>query len=172
MTRGWWRRNAVSLVAIAVLLPATVGVIAVNEWSESDSGRATKPLTVAAGETVTYGGATVGPAKAEFAEDPLAPAGTRVVTATVLVTPGDSPLSCTTPQLHEAGAAGRQWNEASLELERDFDADRHSFCDPEVPIRYSLTLDYLVPDDAAGPFVIAVESADELPEFVRLIIAP
>lgn len=172
MTRGWWRRNAVSLASVAVLVPVTVGVIAVNEWSDYDLGHATKPITVAVGETVMYSGATIGPAKAEFADDPLAPAGTRVVSATVLVTPGSSPIACTTPVLREAGGAGRQWDEASFELDRDFDTERNTFCDSDVPIRYALTLDYLVPDDAIGPFAIEVESGDELPEFVRLVIEP
>lgn len=172
MTRGWWRRNAISLAAIAVLLPVTVGVIAVNEWSEWDLGHATKPITVPAGETVSYAGATIGPARAEFTDDPLAPPGTRVVSTTVLVDPGDSPIVCRTPHLREAEGAGRQWDEASLELERDFDAARNTFCSSEMPIRYSLTLDYLVPDDAEGPFVIELESGEELPVFVRLTIEP
>lgn len=172
MTAGWWRRNAVALAAVAVLLPATVGVIAVNEWSEYDLGHGTKPITVTPGDTVSYGGATIGPAKASFADDPLAPAGTRVLSTSVLVNPGDDPIGCLTPQLQETGGAGRQWNEASAELERDFDADRNTFCDPELPIRYTLTLDYLVPDDATGPFAIELETGDELPEFVRLIVEP
>jgi hypothetical protein len=172
MIRSWWRRNRIPLAAIAVLLPLTVGVIAMNEWSEWDLGHATKPIVVPAGETASYGGATIGPATAEFADDPLAPQGTRVVSTIVLITPGDSPISCATPQLREAGGAGRQWDEASFELERDFDADRNTFCNSEVPIRYSLTLDYLVPDDAAGPFVIELESGEELPEFVRLVVEP
>ncbi len=172
MTRGWWRRNAVSLAAIAVLLPVTVGVIAVKEWSEWDLGHATKPITVEVGDTVTYAGARIGPAKAEFVDDALAPAGTRVISTTVLVTPGATPIACRTPQLRETGGAGRQWDEASFELERDFDTERNTFCDSETPIRYSLTLDYLVPDDATGPFAIEIESGDELPEFVRLVVAP
>ncbi|MGZ8804291.1 MAG: hypothetical protein ACXWZG_03190, partial [Microbacterium sp.] len=162
----------VSLAAIAVLLPVTVGVIAVNEWSAWDTGHATRPITVAAGEAVTYAGATIGPAKAEFVDDPLAPAGTRVLSTTVLVEPGESPISCPSPHLRETGGAGRQWDEASLELERDFDTGRNTFCNSEMPIRYSLTLEYLVPDDATGPFEIEIESGDELPEFVRLIVEP
>jgi hypothetical protein len=172
MSGGWWRRNAVPLVAVALLLPVTAGVIAANEWSEWDLGHATKPITVAAGGAVDYDGATVGPAQARFVDDPAAPDGTRVVSATVLVTPGDDPIACPTPRLRETGGAGRQWDEASFELDRDFGEERNTFCDSEVPIRYSLTLDYLVPDDAAGPFAIEIESGDELPEFVRLVVEP
>ena len=172
MSGGWWRRNAVPLVLVAVLLPVTAGVVAVNEWSEWDLGHGTKPITVEPGESVSYGGATIGPAKAKFSTDAAAPPGTRVVSATVLVAPGDDPISCLTPHLREAGGAGRQWDEASYELERDFDSDRVTFCSSEMPIRYSLTLDYLVPVDATGPFTIELESGDELPRFVRLIVEP
>jgi hypothetical protein len=172
MTRGWWRRNAVSLMVVAALLPLTAGVIAANQWSEWDIGHATRPITVAAGDSVSYDGGTIGPARARFDDDPVAPAGTRIVTATVLVTPGDSAISCPTPRLREAGGAGRQWDEASFELDREVDAERNTFCSPEMPIRYSLTLDYLVPEDATGPFAIEIESGNELPAFVRLIVEP
>jgi hypothetical protein len=169
---GWWRRNAIPLVVAAVLLPATAGVVAFNEWSEFDLGHGTKPVTVDPGESTAYAGATIGPARAEFSDDPAAPSGTRVVSAIVLVAPGDDPISCQSPRLRELGGAGRQWDEASFELDTDFDADRLTFCDPERPYRYSLTLHYLVPADAAGPFAIELESGDELPQYVRLVIAP
>ncbi|SFS13551.1 hypothetical protein SAMN04487846_2718 [Microbacterium sp. cf046] len=172
MSRGWWRRNAVALVAIAVLLPATVGVIAVNEWSEWDLGHPTKPILVQPGDAVTYGGARLGPAKAEFTDDSAAPAGTRVVSATVLVTPGAEPISCLSPLLRETTGAFRQWDEASYELDRDFDSTRMTSCDSELPIRYSLTLVYIVPDDAAGPFAIEVSTAESLPGYVRLRVEP
>lgn len=172
MTRGWWRRNAIPLAAIAVLLPVTVGVIAVNEWSAYDLGHDTKPVTVPTGDSVAYAGATVGPAKATFADDPAAPPGTQVIRATVLVTPGREPISCVSPLLRETGRSGRQWDEASFELDQEYDPDRKTSCDSELPIRYSLTLDYIVPDDATGPFAIELSSSDELPRFVSLVVEP
>ena len=172
MTAGWWRRNAISLAAVALLLPLTVGVIAVNEWSAYDLGNTTQPISVPAGESAAYAGATVGPARAAFADDPAAPSGTHVVRATVLLAPGREPISCVSPLLRESGGAGRQWSEASLELERDYDPMLKSSCDSELPIRYSLTLDYLVPDDATGPFLIELYTSDELPRFVSLLVEP
>lgn len=172
MTHGWWRRNALPLVAIAVLVPVTVGAIAVNEWSAYDLGHATKPISVEPGDSARYDGAQIGPASAEFTDAPGAPAGTRVVSANVLVTPGDEPISCVSPLLREAGGAGRQWGEASFELEREYDPALKTSCDSELPIRYSLTLEYLVPEDATGPFVIEVSTADALPRFVRLVVEP
>ncbi|MCR2808647.1 MULTISPECIES: hypothetical protein [unclassified Microbacterium] len=172
MTVGWWRRNAVSLGLVAVLLPVTAGVVALNEWSDWDLGHATKPITVEPGGAVDYAGAAIGPARARFADDPAAPEGTRLVSATVLVSPGTEPISCLSPQLREAGGAGRQWNEASAGLDRGYDPDRLTFCDSDLSIRYSLTLDYLVPEDAAGPFFIELASAAAIPQFVRLVIEP
>ena len=64
MTRGWWRTNAVWLVAIGVLVPVTVGAIAVNEWSAYDLGHATKPISVEPGGSARYDGARIGPASA------------------------------------------------------------------------------------------------------------
>lgn len=172
MTRGWWRRNAVSLVAIAVLAPVTVGAIAVNEWSAYDLGHATKPIGVEPGESARYDGAQIGPASAEFTDAPGAPSGTRVVSATVLITPGEEPISCVAPVLREAGGAGRQWSEASFDLEREYDPALKTSCDSELPIRYSLTLRYLVPEDATGPFVIELSAADAYPHYVRLRVEP
>ena len=172
MTGGWWRRNALSLAAIAVLLPVTVGVIAVNEWSAHDLGHPTKPITVEPGDSTTYAGARIGPAEAAFTDAAGAPSGTRVVSATVLVTPGEEPISCVSPTLRETDGAGRQWNEASFELDLENDLDTTSSCDSELPIRYSLTLNYLVPDDAAGPFAIELSTADALPRFVNLVVEP
>ena len=172
MSGAWWRRNALWLALVAVLAPLTAGVIAVNEWSEWDLGHATKPITVAAGGSASYAGARFGPARAEFTTDPAAPPGSRVVSVTVLVEPGDQPIICPTPVLRETGSARRQWDEASFELERDFDADRTTFCSAEESLRYSLTLDYLLPEDAAGPFAIELQSGDALPQFLSMIVEP
>jgi hypothetical protein len=172
MTRGWWRRNAVALAAIAVLAPVTAGVIAVNEWSAYDLGHATKPISVEPGDSARYDGAQIGPASAVFTDAPGTPPGTRVVSATVLVAPGEEPISCVSPLLREAGGSGRQWSEASFDLEREYDPARKTSCDSELPIRYSLTLEYLVPEDATGPFVIELSAADELPRFVSLVVEP
>jgi hypothetical protein len=172
VTRGWWRRNAVALVALVVLVPVAVGVIAANEWSDWGLGHPTKATTVDAGDSTIYGGATIGPASAEFTEDAGIPSGTRVVHATVLITPADEPISCLSPLLRETGGAQRQWDEASFELDRDYDPSLKTSCDTELRIRYSLTLDDLVPADATGPFALELSTGDALPLFVWLVVEP
>lgn len=56
----WWRRNALGLGALVVLIPLTVGVIAANEWSQYDAGHPTQPIIVQAGDAVRYDGAGSG----------------------------------------------------------------------------------------------------------------
>lgn len=168
---GWWRSNAVALCAIAVLVPATVLTMSWNEWAEIRANSATEPLTVAPGDDVSYGGAVVGPATAAFEDLPLPPSGTRVVSVTVRVDPGENALACLTPTLREVDGAGRRW-QASDDLGREWDADRRTFCSSEATGPYDLELDYLVPTDAPGPFVVELESGDELPAFVSAVVAP
>lgn len=172
MNGGWWRRNAVALVIVALLLPVTAGIIAVNEWFGFDLAAAPASITAQPGEAVDYAGARIGPARADIAEDPASPPATRVVTATVLVTPGEDAITCLDPTLHEIGGTSRQWNEASFELDREYDPERRAACDPELPIRYSLTLEYIVPRDVTGPFAIELESSAGRPHSVGLIIEP
>ena len=86
--------------------------------------------------------------------------------------PADEPISCLSPLLRETGGAQRQWDEASFELDRDYDPSLKTSCDSELPIRYSLTLDYLVPADATGPFALELSTGDALPQFVRLVVEP
>lgn len=169
---GWWRRNAVALVALLILAPVTVGVIAVNEWSQYDQGTATKPITVAAGEAVGFADSRIGPVTAEFTDNVAAPADTRVVRAVMLVWPGGGPISCAVPMLRETGGQQRQWSVASSYLDLPYDPESHGTCDSERPIRYALTLDYLVPEDADGPFTVDFVSNEVLPQYLEFIIEP
>jgi hypothetical protein len=168
---GWWRANAVALGALVVLVPVTTLAVGWNEWWGYYSGRPSVPLTVEPGESVTYAGATVGPATAGFTDRPLAPEDARVVSVRVQVDPDGLGYSCSSPVLREVGGAQRQWNAASayeLDPERDFDL--REFCDPETAAPYALDVDYLVPLDASGPFT--VELSAENPEFARLVVEP
>ena len=169
---GWWRKNAVALGALAVLIPAVVVSVAWNEWSEYDLNRASRPLAVAPGDSVEYGGATVGPATARFRDDPLAPQGSRVVSVKLRVEPGDPALVCLSPILREADGAARQWSAASYELDRGWDADRPTSCVAEATAPYTMDIDYLVPLDASGPFTVELDSVDSWPEFVSAVVEP
>ena len=168
---GWWRRNAVSLVVVAVLAPATGFTIWTNEHAPIDAHRASAPLTVAPGESIEYGSSVVGPAFGHFVSNSAAPEGTRVFSVAVRVEPGTPGLECASPVLREVGDAQRQWNDASIDLGTG-DVERLSYCSSEQTAPYTLMLDYLVPDDAVGPFSVDLESGTLAPEFARIIVEP
>lgn len=169
---GWWRANAMSLGVLAVLVPGVVLSVAWNEWSEYYGSRASRPLTVAPGDSVEYGGATVGPATARFRDDPLAPDGARVVSVRIRVDPSDPGLSCMSPVLRETDGSRRQWDAASYELDRGWDVNRPTSCVAEATSPYTMEVDYLVPVDAPGPFTVELDSVDFWPEFVSAVVEP
>lgn len=168
---GWWRSNAVALGALMVLVPATYAAVTWNEWSAVLQNSASQAITVEPGDHAEYAGATVGPASADFTELPDAPEGARVVTVTLHIDPGSDPLQCTKPELREIGGHQRQWD-LREDLGREWDPDRHTFCDSEAESSYELLMDYLVPADAAGPFVVELKSVAGWPEFVRAVVDP
>jgi hypothetical protein len=167
---GWWRRNAVALVTAGVLLPITLGAIALHE--RVDSAGAWQDAVVAPGDSIEYAKATIGPATARFVDDAAAPVGTRVVQVTVDIDPNASdPIACLTPQLHELGGSQREWNERSYDLGRGFDEDLTS-CSSDESSPYSLFLEFVVPEDAEGPFTVDVDAAEGWPVQARLQVEP
>ena len=168
---GWWRANAVGLGALVVLVPALAATILWNETAPGVANSPTRAIALAPGATTEYAGATVGPVTAEFTELPLQPQSTRVVTVAVEVDPGEEPLACTRPVLREVGGRERQWT-ATSDLGREWDPDRQTLCDSEATAPFTLELDYLVPEDASGPFAVEVGSPAAYPEFVSAVVAP
>lgn len=167
---GWWRRNGAALITVAVLVPVTYAAVGLHETSER--GGASQDVVVPPGESIEYAQAVVGPARAEFIADDVAPQGTRVVRVTVEVEPDPTaPIACLTPQLRELGGLQRSWDERSYELGRGFDEDLTN-CASDETGRYSLGLEYVVPDDAAGPFTVDVDAAEGWPVLARLRVEP
>ncbi|GAA1924232.1 hypothetical protein GCM10009775_15710 [Microbacterium aoyamense] len=156
MTRGWWRSNALALGAIAVLAPVTAVVISLNAWQDLP---AMHTRAVAVGETAEYAGADVGPLRASFDRVEGAPPGARVIAVELELDPRRSEFACLPPELVEASGQGRRWIESSLSLDRPYDPERVTYCDTSQPGPYTLSLDYVVPSDASGPFVLELFSA-------------
>lgn len=169
---GWWRANGAALGVLAVLVPVTAVSISSNEWAGLAANTPTRALTLEPGQSIEYGGATIGPASAEFTESPLAPRGTRVVSVTLRIDPGDSSLLCSEPPLRETGGAKRQWNSASYELDRGWDVNHPTSCIDGETGPYALEVDYLVPSDASGPFAVEFALAEAFPEFVSAVVDP
>lgn len=168
---GWWRTNAIALGALVVLIPVTVITMSWNEWAGIRQGTASEPISVASGKSAEYAGATVGPASAEFTDLPLVPQGGRVLTVTVRIDPGDPAIVCPEPVLREVDGTQRQWNPRD-DLGREWDSDRRAFCDSEATAPYEMQIDYLLPEDASGPFTVELSSGPELPEFVSAVVSP
>ena len=176
--RGWWRRNALALGAIAVLVPLTAVAIGWREWIAVYDAATQRTHAVDADDdgTATLDGATWGPVKSGVftADDDLpVPDGAKVIAVKVPVDVADldDPVSCPAPVLVEQ-SSGRQWSEASTALELGYDPDAPLTCisDPTGP--YELLVPFIVPVDAEGPFWVEVAPYDTAPAFVRFSIDP
>lgn len=173
VTASWLRRNAMALVATAVLVPATALVIGGSEWWGYYSGRDVFPVTVASGESAEFSGATYGPATiTETAEDLEweLPQGTKVLSVEVPVQPGEEPAVCSQPSLRELSGDGRRWTKAPFPIELPYDDDTWGLCDSERSGTYIIAVPFLVPDDVSGPLAVDLAVEDELPRFLRFVV--
>lgn len=173
MRRGWWRRNVVALVAVAVLAPVTGLVITANEWWAWNQAKPVFATTASPGEEIDYAGATWGPATATITApgpDDDVPPGTQLVVIEVPVAPGADGTACLSPTLRELSGASRQWNEATSHVDWDFELA--TFCDSEATGPFTLSLPFLLPADADGPLGVDIQIVDELPGFLRLVVVP
>lgn len=169
VTARWWRRNAIALAAVAVLLPTTAVVVGGNEWWNANQADPVFPTTVDTGTTVEYGGATWGPARwgtgaADTAAD--VPAGARAVVIEVPVDPHGEILSCGSPMLRERDREGRRWSDALADVE--WNDDRPTSCPSDERTPFTIAVPYLVPDDATGPFDLELALTDQLPGYLVL----
>ncbi|GEK80472.1 hypothetical protein [Agrococcus baldri] len=164
--RGWWSRNAIALVALAVLVPATVGAIGWQEWSGYFQGRHPLVVPVEPGETAELAGATIGPAALVQVPDPQgfdAPAGARVLAAQVTVVPGEEPVGCSRPVLVEL-PTGRRWEAEYAPM-----GWRGELGCYEATAPVWINAPYLVPGDA-GPFAVELELAHDGDERLHLLV--
>lgn len=175
---GWWRRNRVALVALVVLLPLTAGVVGGWEWWKRAQGDTVFPVTAAAGETVELAGISFGPAAAREISIPgeELPPGTKVVSVSVTVDRDGGATPCSRPLLHELHGEGRTWGDDATTV--TWESAGFAFCpsDPEDESfpdgPFTIEVPYVVPDDVAGPLAVEFTVANELPRYVRLVVAP
>lgn len=166
---GWWRRNAIALCATALLLPITALIVAGNEWWERNQGRPAFATTAAAGDSIRWADAAWGPASitdetASYAAD--VPGGAKLVVVRVRVDPQAPGLACSIPVLRELGGGQRQWSSALSDI--DWAYELPTSCESEDRAPFVVSVPFLVPDDADGPFGIEFTVVDELPGFLRL----
>lgn len=179
--RGWWRRNAVALIALAVLMPATFGGAAWWEWKYAypDSGKPLYAVEPGPSGTVDLEGATWGPVQAKKVTDTTGldmPDDAQLILVGVDVKPtGEEAPSCWAPTLVEQ-RTGRTWQTARLELGLLSDSDEPDSCVPtlegETAQPYRLILPFVLADDAEGPYSVIVEPTFAESRFVRFTVDP
>lgn len=171
---GWWRRNALALGTIAVLLPVTTGIIGWHEWWGYFSGRAVIAIDPAANGTVTHADTVWGPVKSAIATklDGLdIPPDTQLVIVEVPVDPqGDAGAKCMEPQLVEQ-STGRRWPQTRAEIGLGSSFEEPTNCSADLIDPYSIFVPFVVPADASGPYWVEIETFTN-PEFVRFTVDP
>ena len=181
---SWWRRNRWPVLALAVLLPGTLILTTSSEWFDYQNGLYSRPIEVAGGDSVVYGGV-------EFRVDDtvLVRGGTEggdelelepdldLIVAVLEVTPGDGPvgscnltISATSPDHPER----RTWN-ANVDLPRKFPStgDAQTTCADSEGEPYRLIVAATLPGGAAktGSWV-QIEKPGLSPDYLELELSP
>jgi hypothetical protein len=182
--QSWWRRNRWPLIALAVLLPATVAVTASSEWFDYQNNLYSHAVSVSHGQSGAYGGS-------EFRVDDtvIVRGGTEggdeleldpdldLIVAILEVTPGDSPadscslqISATSPEHPER----RRWD-ANIDLPPNFPStgDAQTTCADTEGEPYRLVVAATLPSGAAdrGSWVV-IEKLGQAPDYLELELSP
>lgn len=180
---GRARHNLLALGAVAILLPATLWVSFANEWFTFYDAWPSRPIDVAAGQSLEYGGSTwliestdrITANSADGRERGL-PTGTDLLAVTVRVDPpavtrADDEALCTT-RLEETdgGAPARSWIDATKSpISLTGTQPGLSSCSGEELSPYSFRAEFIVPSDAGSTagLAIGIAVAPELPDYAR-----
>lgn len=176
MKQSWWRRNWLALVALIVLLPATLLVVAGTEWRDYFVRPYSEPVFADEDGIVEFAGNTWGPADVRTLKDSTGlnlPDGAKVIVGLVPVvedTPGDAAPTCDSPIL-VSQRDGRQWTEMRNRLGLEDLASEPTRCDAEVDGEpYRILAPFVVPEDVEGPFWLDVRVAGQETEFIRFSV--
>lgn len=141
MTRGWWRRNAVALIVLALLVPAGLFALDAIEFGAVRNAE----RDIAAGSSTSIADWDFGSATVESL-DPAAvgaPRGTEPVVVTVRVDRGHRFLRCTPPAIVEP-ATGRSWTSITT-LDWSPPPGSQTSCTSRTGIPYDLVALVLLP---------------------------
>lgn len=178
---GWWRRNALALVAVVVLAGATAWAQTARERSEREDYYATQPVRAEQGETLELTGATYTVVDVERLYPGGLPDGTAAVRVTVDVAAADGgavPDQCSFRLEESGGSHGtREWLDAVYStvdfLEPEGTA---TSCTPDeeeqVRTRFTLAVPFVIPEDADGTLFLAIETAEAIPRYAALELGP
>jgi len=182
--KRWLKRNAVALVAVAVLTPATIAVTFSTEWSSYLTTRATQPIEVAEGRTAEFDGTEWRVTRTERVSsdsragvDAGLPAGSDLVMVTVEVNPGnvttEDESSFCTVRLGEYEGSGdtatRSWGDATFAaIDYRNPAGVESGCSPDIIEPYVFTSTFVIAHDANDNLGVQLEIPDRLPQYLLL----
>lgn len=166
------------MLALVVLVPVTVGVFVGWEWWKVARYEPTFATTAQQGSAVDVADITFGPATATEVslQGVRPPEGTKILWVRVPVDRHGAATGCIVRGLRELHGQGRFWNEDSGDVGWDYrlftacPMDRGSDLFPPGP--FQIDVPFIVPDDVAGPLGVEFVLPDELPSFVRLVVAP
>ena len=182
---GWLRRNSRALVAIVVLLPATLGIMFANQWIGYFEQWPSRPVDAAAGEALEYGNARWSivatdrvPGTSPAGRERDLPDGTDLVVVTVRVDPTgfgpDGVPDLCTARLEESGGGTvtRSWSNGSRGALLGGAGPLLTSCSSEVSTRYSFEAEFVVPAGAgeSSSFTINIAVPGFLPEYGRFAL--
>ena len=155
MTRAWWRRNAVALAVIALLV--TVGLFAVDTLEFGTVRNAEREVAAGAVTSIAdwdFGPVTIEPAEAA---DVGAPSGTEPVVVTIRVDRGHRFLGCTAPAIVEP-ATGRNWMSVTT-LDWVPPVGAQTTCTSRTGVPYDLVALVLLPGGVGDDLVVELSTA-------------
>jgi hypothetical protein len=182
--KRWLRRNALALVAVAVLTPATIAVTFSTEWTSFLNTRASEPVEVAEGLAARFGGSewrVAGseriPSDSREGINAGLPAGSDLVTVTVEVVPdvidAENKSSFCTVRIGEYEGSGdtarRSWADATFAaIDYRTPDGIESGCSTEITEPYTFIATFVVASDASDNLGVQLEVPDELPRYLLL----
>jgi hypothetical protein len=183
---GWFRRNRWALLAVVVLVPATLGIMFVNQWVGYFAEWPSRPVHVTVGESAEYGDALRSVETVDRIEGTSAagrdrglPAGTDLVVVTLTVDPnGPGPVGdrdlCTVWLAESGGPDGaRKWSNASTgAISPEGPRPELGSCSSELSDPYTFVAQFVVPADAGDSTTLTVglAVAHALPEYASFAL--
>jgi hypothetical protein len=180
--KRWLRANLVGLVAIVLLVPATVAITFANEVGAYNQARATEYVSMGPGDELDYGGTgwkledvrRISWASEEGVETEL-PNATDLVIVTIEVTPkefdAEGLASFCTVALNEmdGDSIARSWMDATHDPIDFWPPDGiEAYCKTELDDPYLMQSAFVVPSDTSDELTMQIMVDAELPRYLRL----
>ena len=182
--KRWLKRNAIALVAVALLTPVTIAVTFSTEWSSFLTTRATQPIEVTEGRVADFDGAEWRvarteriPADSRRGVEAGLPAGSDLVLVTVEVNPGnlsaeDKSSFCTVRLGEYEGSsdtAVRSWGDAiTAAIDYRIPEGVKNGCTTDIIEPYTFISTFVIADDAGDNLGVLLEVPDQLPRYLLL----